>query len=379
MPKLFSPFHPWKKFFLNLKRIKNKITQIFFLWNVFFFSHSRIKGHVFTDKPWRDYLVKLCFPRQFFSHEHRRENRDQTLKMERQKKSKCSTRPSACPSPDCESDFGLAQDFTKWLEPHVWIISNNDPDLWLVGLISTPSLSRWLCDVSHLLWTRSELRSCRWARRCSPLSQRWGTAAPSSAGSDTDRWARPRQTWGINQWDKLLTSLPFKQHEDDNFISTPPPECEAWKKKTHMVDERGAKTGTLTYLDHGLISVHKSFGSSVQKKKTTEKIFKYVVWLFSKVTRWKNTDPKCEDSILAEANSAAGAEAKNRFSGTECVLIQQLYNHGTWKIPGKHYEHRLVYGWMEARGVLTGQAGEDRYHGGGASLSSECPVERSCL
>lgn len=102
---------------------------------------------------------------------------------------------------------------------------------WLVGLISTPSLSRWLRDVSHLLWTHSELHSCRWARRCSPLSQRWGTAVPSSAGSDTDRWARPRQTWGINQWDKLLTSLPFKQHEDDNFISTPPPECEAWKEK----------------------------------------------------------------------------------------------------------------------------------------------------
>ena len=93
----------------------------------------------------------------------------------------------------------------------------------------------------------------------------------------------------------------------------------------------------------------------------------------------KKTDPKCEDSILAEANSAAGAEAKNRFSGTECVLIQQLYNHGTWKIPGKHYEHRLVYGWMEARGVLTGQAGEDRYRGVGASLSSMCVVERSCL
>lgn len=197
----------------------------------FFFSQSRKKGHVFTDKPWRDYQGKLCFPLQFFSHEHRRENRDQTLKMKRQKKSKCSTRPSACPSPDCESDFGLAQDVTKQLEPHVWIINNNDPDLWLVGLISTPSLSRWLRDVSHLLWTRSELRSCRWARRCSPLSQRWGTAAPSSAGSDTDRWARPRQTWGINQWDKLLTSLPFKQHEDDNFISTPPPECEAWKEK----------------------------------------------------------------------------------------------------------------------------------------------------
>lgn len=139
--------------------------------------------------------------------------------------------PLSVSSPDCESDFGLAQDVTKWLEPHVWLINNNDPDLWLVGLISTSSLSLWLCDVSHLLWTHSELHSCRWARRCSPLSQRWGTAAPSSAGSDTDRWARLRQTWGINQWDKLLTSLPFKQHEDDNFISTPPPECEAWKEK----------------------------------------------------------------------------------------------------------------------------------------------------
>ena len=43
----------------------------------------------------------------------------------------------------------------------------------------------------------------------------------------------------------------------------------------------------------------------------------------------KENDPKCEDSRVAEANSAAGAEAKNRFSGTECVLIQQLNNHGT--------------------------------------------------
>lgn len=42
-------------------------------------------------------------------------------------------------------------------------------------------------------------------------------------------------------------------------------------------------------------------------------------------------DPKSEDSILADANSAAGAVAKNRFSRTECVLIQQLYIHGTSK------------------------------------------------
>lgn len=30
-------------------------------------------------------------------------------------------------------------------------------------------------------------------------------------------------------------------------------------------------------------------------------------------------EPKCEDSFLAEANNAAGAEAKNRFSRTECL------------------------------------------------------------
>lgn len=42
---------------------------------------------------------------------------------------------------------------------------------------------------------------------------------------------------------------------------------------------------------------------------------------------------KCEDTLPAEANTAAGAEAKNRFSRTENVLIQQLYNQGTWKNP----------------------------------------------
>lgn len=71
--------------------------RIFLLW-IIFFSHSRIKGHVFTDKSCRDYQGKLCFPHQFFSHNHRRENRDQTLKTE-QRKSKFSTRPSACQHP----------------------------------------------------------------------------------------------------------------------------------------------------------------------------------------------------------------------------------------------------------------------------------------
>lgn len=29
-------------------------------------------------------------------------------------------------------------------------------------------------------------------------------------------------------------------------------------------------------------------------------------------------EPTCEDSLVAEADNAAGAEAKNRFSRTEC-------------------------------------------------------------
>lgn len=33
---------------------------------------------------------------------------------------------------------------------------------------------------------------------------------------------------------------------------------------------------------------------------------------------------KSEDSIQSETDNAAGAEAKNRFSRTECILIQQL-------------------------------------------------------
>lgn len=40
-------------------------------------------------------------------------------------------------------------------------------------------------------------------------------------------------------------------------------------------------------------------------------------------------DLKCWDSVLAEATNAAGGEAKNRFSRTDCVLNQQLYNHET--------------------------------------------------
>lgn len=60
-----------------------------------------------------------------------------------------------------------------------------------------------------------------------------------------------------------------------------------------------------------------------------------VLWSDRMKKKMKMT-PNVRTGILAEANSAAGAEAKNRFSRTECVLIQQLYNHGTSNITGKH-------------------------------------------
>lgn len=57
----------------------------------------------------------------------------------------------------------------------------------------------------------------------------------------------------------------FKTTLDDNFYLKP-----GKKTNKHEEDECGAKTGTLTYLDHGLISVNESF-SSVQKKKKHSK------------------------------------------------------------------------------------------------------------
>lgn len=67
--------------------------------------------------------------------------------------------------------------------------------------------------------------------------------------------------------------------------------------------------------------------------------------------RENENDPKCEDNISAEANSAVGAEAKYRFSRTQCLDSAALQR---WDLKNLRYAlTQVVYGCSESIALIN--------------------------